>query len=39
LAEAARAGSRIHVIDASQEVNAVHAAIWQIAARLLPAAG
>jgi dTMP kinase len=39
LAEAALAGSRIHVIDASQEVNAVQAAIWQIAARLLSAAG
>jgi dTMP kinase len=36
LAEAARAGSRIHVIDASQSVEAVQAAIWQIATHFLP---
>jgi dTMP kinase len=36
LAEAARVGSRIHVIDANQSVEAVQSAIWQIATRLLP---
>jgi dTMP kinase len=35
LAEAARPNSQIHVIDASQPVPAVHAAIWSIAAPLL----
>jgi dTMP kinase len=35
LAEAARPGSSIHVIDASQPIDTVHAAIWAIAAPLL----
>ena len=39
LAEAGRGGSRIHVIDASQSVDAVQAAIWKIAAPMLPPKG
>jgi dTMP kinase len=36
LAEAAQAGSHIHVIDASHSVDTVRADIWRIAAPLLP---
>jgi len=38
LAEAARVGSRIHVIDASRTVELVQSEIWRIAAPLLPKA-
>jgi dTMP kinase len=35
LAEAARPDGRIHVIDASEPIDAVQAAIWQVAAQFL----
>src|SRR5689334_22157582 len=36
LDEAARAPEMLHVIDAGQPIEAVHADIWRIAAKLLP---
>ena len=35
LVEAARATEQVHVIDAGQSIEAVHADIWRIAAKLL----
>jgi dTMP kinase len=35
LDEAARAPETLHVVDAAQPIDAVHADIWQIAAKLL----
>lgn len=39
LAEAAATGSRIHVVDATQNIEQVHAAIRAIATPMLPASG
>ena len=39
LAEAARAGDRIHVIDAARPIDVVHADIWRIAEQLLGSPG
>jgi dTMP kinase len=36
LAEAAKASDRIHIIDAGQSIEAVHADIWRIAVKSLP---